>query len=154
MRGTEYYVPQVKIGDETFDMELVENRTDLGALEGSADGYGGWYSYTIKTTQESVEVMFLNGSGKYNMTASVSSDAWFTSKRYDYKNNENLVDYTALHKAIASAQKEAAPSDELAAAIDAALAVYNKTSYSPDKISVSQSDVDNAAKAITDLLSK
>ena len=98
--------------------------------------------------------MFLNGSGKYNMTASVSSDAWFTSKRYDYKNNENLVDYTALHKAIASAQKEAAPSGELAAAIDAALAVYNKTSYSPDKISVSQSDVDNAAKAITDLLSK
>jgi len=154
MRGTEYYVPQVKIGDETFDMELVPNRTDLGTLEGSADGYGGWHSYTFKTTQESVEVMFLNGSGKYNMTATVSDDAWFTSKRYDYKNNENLVDYTALHKAIADAQKEAAPSDELTAAIDAALIVYNKTSYSPDKISVSQSDVDNAAKAVTDLLSK
>lgn len=153
MRGTEYYVPQVKIGSETFDMELLPDRTDLGTLEASADGHGGWYSYTFTASQDSTEVMFLNSSGKYNMTASVSKDSWFTSKRYDYKNNENLVDYTALHNAIAGAQKEEAPSAELAAAIDAALAVYNKTSYSPDKISVSQSDVDNAAKAITDLLS-
>ena len=95
--------------------------------------------------------MFLNDSGKYNMTATVSGNTCFTV-RCDYKNNENLIDYTALHKAIADAQKEDVSSDKLTAAINAALAVYNKTFYSPDKISVSQTDADNTAKAVTDLL--
>lgn len=150
MRGTQYYVPQVKIGDDTFPMELLENRTDLGTLDASADETGGWYSYTFTTTQESVEVMFLNDSGKYNMSATVSRDAWFSNKRYDYTKNENLVDYTALHQAIVDAQKQENPSAELVSAIKAAIDVFNATSYT-DKTAVSQSDVDNAAKATTDL---
>lgn len=151
MRGTEYYVPQVKIGDETFPMVQLENRTDLGTLDASADGTGGWYSYTFTTTQESVEVMFLNDSGKYNMSATVSGDAWFSNKRYDYTKNENLVDYTALHKAVEDAQKLESPSAELTSAIEAALAVFNSTSYT-EKVTVSQSNVDSTVKAVTDLL--
>lgn len=151
MRGTEYYIPQVMINAEVFDMKLLDNNTDLGTLEASADQTGGWYAYTFTTTQETVNVTFSNSSNKYNMTAEISTDAWFSNKRYDYTKDENLVDYTALHHAIVQAQKEVSPTDTLLDALSEALTVYNSTSYS-DKVTVDQDAVNTAEQTLTAIL--